>query len=90
MTDEQRDHLHNNTAKLLAVSLLSLSSDIGVCVDNSLPTRSYNKDTLLSNMLFPQHMLRQSMTRYQRARGEHTLWNKLLKMPRLLISRERT
>jgi len=33
MTDEQRDHLHNNTAKLLAVSLPSLLFDIGVCVD---------------------------------------------------------
>jgi hypothetical protein len=88
MTQTQRDHLHNNTAKLLAVSLSSVS--VHVSLTNSLPIRSFNKDTSLSSMLLPQHMLRRFTMLYQPTRGESTPWPRSQRMPRLLISRERT
>ena len=88
MTQTQRDHLHNNTAKLLAVSPSCVSSHM--ILTSSLPTRSSSKDISLSNMLLLPNTLRQFMMPCQPTRGESTPWLKLPRTPRPLISRERT
>jgi len=88
MTQTQRDHLHNNTAKLLAVGPSCVSSHM--ILTSSLPIRSSSRDISLSNMLLLPNTLRQFMMPCQPTRGESTLWLKLLRTPRPLISRERT